>query len=102
MPRAWYSYLGPQNAAGYNTLSNYLVIFNGVSYYEPGCNNGCNVCAVYAIGTKVGGVQSTNPTNISYPLSLIAAAINSCESMPTNGGNNAQGRPFYVRVRFTE
>jgi len=100
MPRAWYAFVGAQNATDYNTLSKYQLITNqfGVNY-EPSCNSDYSICAVYAIGTRVAGVQSFNPTSISYPLSFFSAALADGASQPPTGGANPQGRPYYVRVK---
>ena len=91
MPRAWYSY----NGASYDLLSSYQLITSG----EPTCSSGNIICAIYALGTNINGVQSLNPTNIAYPSSLFSEAISNGASQPINGGNNAAGLPYYVRVK---
>ena len=94
MPRAWYSFTGPQTEDGYNALSNYSLLLA-----EPTCASNNKICAVYAIGNRVGGVQTANPTDITFVRSLFAAAVANSANQPITGGNNAQGRPYYVRVK---
>ena len=91
MPRAWYSYNGGPN----DQLSSYDLIVSG----EPTCHQGNTICAIYALGTRVGGVQSTNPTNITYPSTFFGDAEGNGVNQPITGGNNAAGLPYYVRVK---
>lgn len=90
MPRAWYSY----NGGSFDQLSNYSLLGS-----EPACDTGNLICAIYAIGTKTAGVQSNNPTRITYPRSLFGAAISDGVNQPVNGGHNELGLPYYVKVK---
>ena len=102
MPRAWYIFTGLQTQDDYNELGKYqLSIDENLNLVEPTCNSSNDICAIYAIGNLVGSppVQSNNPTNIDYPKSFFASAIGTGASYPLTGGNNAQGRPYYVRVK---
>jgi len=94
MPRAWYSFVGTE--AEYDLLSKYQLITTG----EPSCNSNNKICAVYAIGDRVAGVQSFNPTDITFVRALFGNATANGASQPITGGNNAQGRPYYVRVKL--
>jgi len=94
MPRAWYFYGGTQISSEFDKLSNYELLLFG----EPACDSGNRICAVYAIGNRLLGIQSNRPTNISFVRSFYGDAISNGASMPLIGGNNAQGLPYYVRV----
>jgi len=100
MPRAWYIFVGEQTFDDYNNRFKYEFLDDGTGQnWEPSCNSSNNICAIYAIGVKVGNIQSFNPSNIIYPRSLFAAAQSQAASQPTTGGVNTQGRPYYVRVK---
>jgi len=75
-------------------LSKYELIITG----EPNCDSNNKICAVYAIGDRVAGVQSFNPTDITFVRTFFGSAVANGASQPVTGGNNAQGRPYYVKV----
>jgi len=95
MPRAWYAFVG--TAAEYDLLSKYQLITTG----EPSCSSSNKICAVYAIGDRISGVQSFNPTDISFARTFFGNATANGVNQPPSpaGGNNAQGKPYYVRVK---
>jgi len=102
MPRAWYYFVGNQSTDDYNDLSKYEFLDDGTGHnWEPSCNSGNNICAIYALGVSIGipPIHSFNPTDITYARNFFASAISNSASQPVTGGNNAQGRPYYVRVR---
>lgn len=88
MPNAWYVYVGAQNGAAYNVLANYI-FFPGV----PACCDGNALCAIYAFGPLIGGVQAVNPTNIAAAQAWFADAFanGTCQPPADN--------PFLVRMK---
>ena len=88
MPNAWYVYVGPQNGAAYNVLTNYIYSPN-----VPACCNGNALCAIYAFGPLIGGIQAVNPAKIAAAQAWFATAFatGACQPVADN--------PFLVRLK---
>ena len=90
MPRFWYVFAGPQTAAGYSTLGNYI-------YYkpagDPSCSAGNNICTVYALGDP-NLVHRTNSNPIS-----VSPANTTISTAKANGADQYIGTRLYLKVR---